>query len=126
MFRHMRPSVASSARAGRAPSELAPPLDAGERVLAARERAADRDAVAVLELRIHVGGLVGWDRAGQAGDRDQVRGQLRDRAACAARPGPGPSSPAEPPEVPPSLAPLNSFPAVKPDDRFASSLASVP
>src|SRR6266850_8125781 len=52
-------------------SSLVPLLDPGERVLAARERARDAGRVALLEPCVHVGRLVGRDRARQACDGDR-------------------------------------------------------
>src|SRR5882762_4883640 len=69
-------------------SSLVPLLDPGERVLAARERARDAGRVALLEPCVHVGRLVGRDRARQACDGDRGRRERRDRAACLALLGP--------------------------------------
>src|SRR5262249_2059329 len=59
-------------------------VDPRERVLPVGERTVDLRRVALLELGVHVGRLVGRDRAGQAGDRD---GGCRDRRDGAPRLG---------------------------------------
>src|SRR5262249_38952853 len=63
-------------------------LDPRERVLPVGERTVDLRRVALLELRVHVGRLVGRDRAGQAGDRDGSCRERRDGPACLALLGP--------------------------------------
>src|SRR6185437_6645280 len=76
-----RAPVGALRESGRSSTPLVLLLDLRERVLAARQRAADLGAVVDLELRVHVARHVGGDVAGEAGDRDRAGRERGDRAA---------------------------------------------
>ncbi len=118
------PGGATSAARHETSGALVPLLDVRERVLPARERAADLRRVALLELGVDVGRLVGRDRTRQARNGDGRRRERGDDAARLALLRPVrctagsrsrcSTSAAEPAAVPPPiLPPLNPVAAVE-------------